>query len=240
MAEDLNKETFESVEASMIEGVLSETAGLGINEQRALIEGQNFEALVEALLLARVITPLASIQQDIVLNLQNESGLSDNEMIPVLNDYDLIAQLDQNAILRSGAQYGNQFKSQLLKGLNAGQTVQQMLTETNIPNFKFNWNITAYNTAIEQFEASATAAVFENDPRQRFKLAGPLDDKTRCECRAVLNGQPKEGWTKGEIDRGAATKIVKRDCPEVKPESQVYSWVGRGGFNCRHAWRAVE
>ena len=114
-----------------------------------------------------------------------------------------------------------------------------MLSDFNIPGFRYNWNITALTTAEDEFHSIATAKIWEDEPEAHFRLEGALDDRTRCECRAVMRNQPKGGWTKKEIDKGAATKIAEQFCPDVKPESQKYTWRFRGGFNCRHRWEVV-
>ena len=165
------------------------------------------------------------------------SGISANS----LDELQMIMDLDETQILRSGSEFADRFKSKLMKGLMAGENVDQILDGLSIPNFKENWKITAINTAVDEFRQVATAKVFEDTPEQKFKLVGPADVVTRPECQAVLKYQPKDGWTIGEINKGAATKIAKKHYMEFsqKPlddETLIYSWTFRGGFNCRHNW----
>ena len=157
-----------------------------------------------------------------------------------LEDLQLISDLDGASLLRSGEAYSYQFKSRLFKGLIQGENIRQMLSDFRIPEFKYNWNITALTTAEDEFHSIATAKIWADEPEARFKLEGVLDDRTRCECAAVLRNQPENGFTKKEIDNGEATKIVKEHCPKVSPESQEYTWRMRGGFNCRHRWEVYE
>ena len=157
-----------------------------------------------------------------------------------LSELEILMDLDAEAILRSGQGYSNVFKSRMLKSMIFGEDINAILADFRIPEFKHNWNIAAIQTAKDQFHAAAVGKIYEESPEQRFELTGPLDGKTRCECRAVLDYQKKGGWTRAEINKGEATKIVKQHCPKVKPESQIYDWIGRGGFNCRHYWEPTE
>lgn len=206
-------------------------------EQIALAAELDFFEELQRLGLTNIINKLQEDNLSVLVQIAGErlNGIS-SIIASELND---ILELDADVILRSGQAYSQQFKSRLLKGLVAGDSISEMLKDFNIPNFKWNWNIAAMDTAISEFQATALSKVFEDSPKQKFKLTGPYDKKTRCECKAVLNNQG-DGFTKEEIDKGAATKLVKEHCLKVKPESQVYNWVFRGGFNCRHYWEPVE
>jgi hypothetical protein len=75
------------------------------------------------------------------------------------------------------------------------------------------------------------ANLFQDSPDVRFKLAGPVDNRTRCQCKAVMMFQPKDGLTKKEIDEDAWTKLALEHCLKFINK---YTFVNRGGFNCRH------
>jgi hypothetical protein len=75
------------------------------------------------------------------------------------------------------------------------------------------------------------ANLFQDSPDVRFKLAGPVDNRTRCQCKAVMMYQPKNGLTKKEIDEDAWTRLALERCPKFEGK---YTFVNRGGFNCRH------
>ena len=60
---------------------------------------------------------------------------------------------------------------------------------------------------------------FQQSGIERYVYVGPLDDKTRTECVATLTHPNQDrGWTIAEIQG-----------------SQV-SFIGGGGYNCRHDW----
>ena len=154
-----------------------------------------------------------------------------------LQDLELIKDLDAESILRSAEQFSTQFKSRLLKGFIAGEDTLEIIKNSQDFGLKTNQLISAINTARDQFNATATAKLFEDEPETRFRLSDyPLDDVTRCACRAVITNQPAEGWTKQEIDEGAATRIARQFCPKFEGE---YSFIERGGFNCRHVWEIL-
>lgn len=166
------------------------------------------------------------------------SKLREKGVAPLgFQDLSLIAELDAEALLGRAEAYAKEFKSALMKGFLSGEStdaIKQRLTDINLTN---NQTIVAINTARDEFQSTALSKLFEDEPETRFKLSDyPLDDRTRCSCRAVIMNQPKDGWTKEEIDNGAATKIAKQYCPTFEGK---YGFVNRGGYNCRHIWEIV-
>lgn len=154
-----------------------------------------------------------------------------------LNDLELIVRLDAESILRSAEQFSSQFKSRLLKAFIAGEDTFDIIKNGQDFGLRTNQLVAAINTSRDQFQATALSKLFEDEPETRFKLSDfPFDDRTRCSCRAVITHQPEEGWTKEEIDNGAATKIALKYCPKFEGK---YGFVNRGGFNCRHVWEIV-
>jgi len=183
---------------------------------------------------------LSDLESDYINIIRMSSSRMPGVSAITLSELEILMDLDAEAILRSGQGYSNVFKSRMLKSMIFGEDINTILADFRIPEFKHNWNIAAIQTAKDQFHAAAVGKIYEESPEQRFRLTGPLDGKTRCECRAVLEHQRKDGFTQNEIAKGAATKIVKQFCLEVKPESQIYNWIGRGGFNCRHYWEPTD
>lgn len=152
-------------------------------------------------------------------------------------DLEMLLELDADSILRRAQAYSSEFKSALIKGFVAGEDTETIRLRLGDIGLASNQTIAAINTARDEFNATALSKLFEDEPETRFKLSDfPLDDRTRCSCRAVITHQPEEGWTKEEIDNGAATKIALKYCPKFEGK---YGFVNRGGFNCRHVWEIV-
>lgn len=179
--------------------------------------------------LTKIIQKLDEEYSSIVESLldQNKAGTAGLN----IEQLKIIARLDAESLLGRAEAYANQFKSKWLKGLLAGEDTATIADSLEDIGLRSNQVISAITTAKDEFNAIATATIFENDPEQRFVLAGPFDKRTRCQCRAVLDFQPEEGLTKQEIDEGAWTRLAKEHCPKFKGE---YTWTFRGGFNCRH------
>ena len=157
-------------------------------------------------------------------------------------DLEILIANEEIFLLEKGRLYAQQLKNAVFRNLIAGQPLGEILpTLSNIHLTDAQLTI-EIDTATSNFEAVATAKIFEESPNQRFVLAGPSDFKTRASCAAVLRHQPKEGFTKAEIDAGAWSKLAlefiseKEHSPsEVKTvQEQGYTFVKRGTFNCRH------
>lgn len=154
-----------------------------------------------------------------------------------LTDLESIANLDAETLLGKAEAYTKEFRSALIKGFLTGQSTNEIKERLSSIGLASNQTIAAINTARDEYHSATLSKLFEDDPETRFKLSEfPLDEKTRCSCKAVILNQPKEGWTKEEIDRGAATNIVRKFCPKFEGE---YSFIRRGGFNCRHNWEII-
>ena len=132
----------------------------------------------------------------------------------------------------------SQILSATIFGNIAGENTNEIIKRipSDIP-FSKSQLVAEIDQNVSRYNSVVTAGIFD-DPNQKFRLEGVLDNRTRCECQAVLFNQPKSGFTKKEIDLGVATMIVKDKCPKVKDESAKYTWLDRGGYNCRHYWEA--
>jgi hypothetical protein len=169
-------------------------------------------------------------------------------------DLDTYINVKFDELLGRASQYGKELKTELLRNIIAGTTPNEIaLALSNIP-LTDNQLKVAVNTGITQFQRIGVAKVFESKPEQRFYLDGVDDDRNRPACDAVLAYQDKAGYTKKEIDEGAATKIVKEHAEEFARNAKGeiipselkqalendYTFADCGGFNCRHQWRPIE
>lgn len=141
---------------------------------------------------------------------------------------DQIISYDLAAISGRAAEYSNLSKSRIAKGIISGESVTQIASGLESIGLATNQTIALVNTAETQLRQVATKELYEDEPETRFKLVGPDDEKTRDSCAAVLAGQPKDGWTLEEIENGAASSVA----------GESYTYVERGGYNCRHDWQA--
>ena len=143
----------------------------------------------------------------------------------------VIIDLDLSKVLRRFKQHQDFFKKCMIFNMLYGENTNIMAAELIQKGFDYPDGIAAVNTARDCFHAASMASLFQDSPHVRFVLAGPIDDRTRCQCKAVMLNQRKEGYTKKEIDEGAWTKLVIANCPKFKGK---YTFVFRGGFDCRH------
>jgi hypothetical protein len=216
---------------------------LSRSQQIQLAYETDFFAELEKLGLTRILQKLnleyGSILKDIAK--YKTSGIS----ALTYQDLDSIMQLDAESILRRAQAYAVEFKSSLIKGFVAGEDTDAIRSRITDIGLKTNWTISAINTAKDQFNSVALSKLFEDEPERRFKLSGPFDAKTRCECKAVLTFQPKNGFTKKEIDEGAWHKIAIQHCAKynerfLEGKQAKYGFINRAGFGCRHFEEVVE
>ena len=166
-------------------------------------------------------------------------------------DLEMLMNVEFDELLGSMREKANAFKLQVLRNLIAGVSPGEIVNQIRfwsaegLADYR---SLVALDSAIAQFRTLTTAKIYEDEPDEKFILVGPLDAKTRCSCKGVLEGQPKEGWTRKQIDEGAATKLAFENCKELgkifstynyqqaknKPNLIQYTFVGRGGYNCRH------
>jgi len=175
------------------------------------------------------------------LGIRNITGTS-------LASLDSFIDVKFSELLGQADQYSKQLKSELLKHIIAGTPLNEIADNLNeIPLTNTQLRV-AVNKGISEFERIGTAKIFEDEPDIRYKLEGVDDNRNRPACDAVLRYQPKEGFTKAEIDAGSWTKIVIEHAKEfAKSSSEMeqalknpYSFVKCGGFNCRHRPRVIE
>lgn len=222
--------------------VLKQFDNLSQVEKIQIAAELDFFGELESAGLTRVLQKLNSEYAGIIRELAGYKSQGISAL--TLQDLELLVEADTDSLLRSAQSYSSQFRSRLIKGFISGEQTQDIEKDLRNIGLAKNQTISAINTARDQFNAVAVAKLFEDEPETRFKLSGPLDIKTRCSCRAVLTKQPKEGFTKSEIDKGAWHKIALANCADyakqVAEGKPKYNFVNRGSFGCRHFVEIVE
>lgn len=159
-----------------------------------------------------------------------------------IEDLEILAKNDEIFMLDKGRLYTQQFKNAIFRSIIGGKTIGELLLTLGDILLNYVDKTIAISTGISRFYATSTAKVFEESPKQKFRLEGALDVKTRASCRAVFINQPKDGLNKAEIDAGAWTKLAlkfmnqyEHSSREVKTiQERGYTFIERGGYNCRH------
>jgi len=192
--------------------------------------------------------------EQVIIDITKQARLSGVNVGASARDLDSFINVKFDELLGRASQYGKELKTELLRNIIAGTTPNEIaLALNNIPLTNNQLRV-AVNTGISQFQRIGVAKIYENEPGQRFYLDGVDDDRNRASCDAVLAYADKKGYTKKEIDEGAATKIVKEHAHEfaINAKGEVipselkqalenpYTFADCGGFNCRHRWRTVE
>jgi len=188
-------------------------------------------------------------QEAISRGLQGLSGASARTLDNYVN-------LKAGELLGKAQNFGNELQSALMSNLIAGTPIKDLvatLKETITP-LSGNQLKVALNAGVKEFRVLTTKKVYEDLPEQRFKLYGPVDEKIRPSCHGVMKYQPKEGYTKKEIDEGAWTKLAIQGAHEfsnnakgeIIPSSynmmdgKEYTFLFTGGFGpCRHEPLAI-
>jgi hypothetical protein len=101
--------------------------------------------------------------------------------------------------------------------------------------FKPAWFETAISTSYFQFNSNAMKEIYSDTPEQKFRLDHPKDNRTRHQCLhaiEIMENNP-DGFTVSEIDNGALGQY------KFKNEMINYSFIIKGGFNCRGRWRPI-
>ena len=156
-----------------------------------------------------------------------------------IENYQKLIDLNTFQARKASEYHLSQILSATIFGNIAGENTNEIIKRipSDIP-FSKSQLVAEIDQNVSRYNSAVTAGIFDGED-QKFRLEGVLDNRTRCECQAILFNQPKKGFTKKEIDSGVATKIVKEKCPKVKDESAKYTWLDRGGYNCRHYWQPL-
>jgi hypothetical protein len=199
-----------------------------------LIAEMDFFKELQGLGLTKIVDKLEKEYSGIVNQNQETGGVKISALS--LRELNIIKDLDVRSLLGQAENYATQFKSKLLKGLLSGEGNRTIANELEGMSLTSPQIVTAITTSRDEFNSIVLAKEYEEYPNQLFRLAGILDNRTRCACKAVLAFQPPEGFTKQEVDEGLLTKIAKEHCPKFKGQ---YTWTFRGGFNCRHYYEPI-
>lgn len=161
-----------------------------------------------------------------------------------IDHLDTVINTDMQYLLRSGAMFGEQLKSSMVKtivsGIPRSQIVNEILPQLQ-EQIKFNpsWLKTAINQAFASFQAITTAAVFEDAPQTRFTLVHRISKDSRPLCIHAIAEMAKypDGLTITEINKGILYKGYQK---RYKSEPDNYTFEQRGGFNCQGFWVIKE
>ena len=146
-------------------------------------------------------------------------------------------ETDADILLNNTKNFSNELKKKILNGFNNNLSSSQIMALLKDTKLTEGQIVATLNTAQSQFRAASMATMFQDAPDVRFRLAHVMDNRNRCQCKAVYLNQDKNGYTKDEIDKGAWTKLAKQFCPKFDGE---YSFINRGGWNCRGFIQVVK
>jgi hypothetical protein len=140
---------------------------------------------------------------------------------PSVEQLQILQDLEAEKLLGKAANYANDLKDGLFKGIVAGdrpsQIVNRLAEKINLETHQLN---VAVHDGIRQFDDVARHKVFEGED-VRWTYVGPLDDVTRDICQATIDSEPAKGYTEDEVNAS------------LTPFGE------RGGFNCRHSWMVI-
>ena len=152
----------------------------------------------------------------------NKRGIQVN--VASIRSLELLKELDTTTLLGKAQEYSTTLKSELLKGIIAGESSESISNrlKEQITTLTSTQTRLVVNDSFSRFASAAKFKAFEDLDDIRYTYTGPNDGRTRDACSQVLNDpQNAEGYTISEIDA----------LPVGKAE--------RGGFNCRHEWDVV-
>jgi len=170
----------------------------------------------------------------------------------------LLRDLDGEFLLGRFAQETTRLKSELLKGIIAGEPAGVVGDRLRNEWMDADGNPTIIGTrsqaiardSFAQFSRTGTMNVFKQNPSQLFRYSGSKDKKNRPACRYFLDNQKnKKGYTAKEI-KDLAKKMGQKKIPlpvwNNKKRMFVAEYVEAkfdqvkcGGPNCRHRFIPV-
>jgi hypothetical protein len=211
---------------------------LSANRNNALIIfSTDFNQLLNDAGLNKVVNKLEGEYTKIVSK-DADIAKSLNVTIPRnLDALQFLMETDADILLNDTKNFTNQLKKKVLTGFADNLSSSQILSLMSETKLTQPQLLATLNTAQSQFRAASMATLFQDAPEVRFRLAHVMDNRNRCQCRAVYLNQNREGYTKAEIDKGAWTKLAREFCPKFDGE---YSFINRGGWNCRGFIQVVK
>lgn len=197
----------------------------------------DFDQLLNDAGLDKTINKLESEYTKIVTK-DADLAKSLNATIPRnLDALQYLMDTDADTLLNNTKNFTNELKKKVLTGFVDGLNSSQILSLMNETKLTQPQIIATLNTAQSQFRAASMASMFQDAPGVRFRLAHVMDNRNRCQCKAVYLNQNREGYTKADVDKGAWTKLAREFCPKFEGE---YSFINRGGWNCRGFIQVVK
>tara|TARA_R100001443_G_scaffold17872_3_gene28513 strand:+ start:2821 stop:3513 length:693 start_codon:yes stop_codon:yes gene_type:complete len=134
-----------------------------------------------------------------------------------LQGLEVLKDLNTAQLLGEANTYANTLTSQLFQNLYANIPPERIVSELLETNLLTHQLRVATYTGIKTFDDTARYKVFEGLD-VRWTYLGPLDSRTRDECRFTKENEPPNGYTEKEV--------LNSGTP----------FGFRGGFNCRHSW----
>ncbi|MBK6914457.1 MAG: hypothetical protein IPH11_12730 [Ignavibacteriales bacterium] len=180
-------------------------------------------------------------QVALLIKQAQEKGLDNINKVNLAN-LETLKELDLAKILRRAEDFDGEVRAELLRQVITGKSSKQ-ITDSVLPNiqsemkFAPSWFASALNTSYQNYNATATETLFEDEPDAKFYFDEPNDARVRPACRYALElfkTKYKDGLTVKEINAGAIPYINAKG---VIDTTQKYDFVSRGGFNCRHQWK---
>ena len=140
---------------------------------------------------------------------------------PGVQGLEVLKDLNTQTLLGKARDHSNLLTTQIFQNLYGGIQVSQIISGLEaIPLASHQLNVATY-TGIKTFDDMARYKVFEGAD-VRWTYFGPLDDRTRKECRKTIELE-KKSFKKGFTEK----QVSDLDTPFGE----------RGGFNCRHSWQ---
>lgn len=157
--------------------------------------------------------------------------------------FDDVARLDTRYILRRAADFSDNYKSELIKGLVGTNTREQLINnvlpiiQEAVP-FRPNWFEAVITQSYTSFSNTATAEIFADEPNTKFKLIHPLDGRTRGLCQHAIEVQEQnpQGFTIEEINNNILGEGYE---PKYPSDNTLFTFQNLGGFNCRGFWDII-
>ena len=204
----------EAVKRATVDHVYNLGQNLSRQELVVLVDSLDFTALVNGLGYERAVDDLLGTYVGVLGELEGIAPVSETVL-------QALANTDRSFYLGKGTDLANTIKQELTRGALQGLSRDTMRAAiADVSGFTAPQVRTIIDTSVRVFSRSVTAAMADNLPdTAKYIYVGPVDDKTRDICLAMVAAGP---LTQAEVDAQFPG-----------------GFVDGGGFNCRHSWRLV-
>jgi hypothetical protein len=229
----------ERLEVEFKRRLLEATKGLSDIEAVQLVKELNFYTELQNAGLSDIINQIEEEYAQIISDAIKQAEKVGAGIRNInLTDLEILVQEDTESLLNSAKAYANQFKSRLIKGFISGEDTASIVSSLDNIGLRTNQVISAVNTARDQFNSTALMTLFEDEPDTHYVMNHVIDGRTRCSCKAVFFRQPKEGYTRKQIQEGNAWHKLAMSCPDyakrwTEGKQAKYNIVNRGSYGCR-------